>query len=325
MKVWFRLVHVKKVFLAVVTTTLLLALLLRHLPSTLYNNIGHLIWLRSVEGEKETAEAALTFFERAIALNPRYLQPQIGAALLNLQLGNESQAFSHWETGDVDSSILVAYADKEKNFGQSDRAMTLYADSARLGSRQGHILAGNLCQQTLYDPMQLSKDKQDFCETYFRDNANNLIVNGDFESGDFTGWLRRYWSGFSGRYLIDNNTNTKQPTAIIYGEKDKEVGAISQELTLKEDTTVRFSARLKADLQENAQARLLHIVWTRPGGMPGGNQLITIDESQDWEYLERTISLPRVERNAYTFSPVILTGKGKIWIDDVRLEIISED
>ena len=314
----------RKFYLAVVLA-LILVLFLRHIPSTLYNNIGYLVWSRAINEEKESVEVALPYFERAIALNPHYSQPQIGAALANYQLGNEDVALAHWQAGFIDSSTLVAYGNKEKIIGDYDKALTHFKDAARLGSDQGKILAGSICQYTLNGPEQLSEGKKAFCEAYFAENENNLIVNGRFNSGDFTGWKRRYWDGFNGRYFIENQPENDSNIAVIHGENDEEVGAISQELALKADTMIRFSARIKADLQENGQARLLHIVWTKPDGMSGGNQLIMIDESTDWEHLERTLRLPLVARDSYTFSPAILTGKGDIWIDDVQLEIISED
>lgn len=315
----------KKVALLIVVIFLFGVLFLRQLPGVFYNNAGRLIWLKASEEKALTVEAAMPYFQRALESNPRYPQARISAALVNILMGNEEEAFAHWEAGGIDPSILVAYGNKEEKSGNYNDALLLYKDSAELGSREGYILAGNICQHVFYEPEQLSDDKLDLCKNYFSDNENNLIVNANFDSGDLIGWSKRYWSGFSGRYLVDREDENETFTAIIQGENDKEIGAVSQELTLPADTAVRFSARVKVDLQEGAEVRLLHIVWTRPDGESAGNQFATIDEDMEWEYVERTIQLPQAKRGSYAFSPAILSGRGNVWIDDVRLEIVSEN
>ena len=313
-----------KIYPLMLIAVMLVVAVQRHLPGVLYNNIGHLIWLRASKEKSITAEAALPYFERAIAANPSSSHARIGAAMVNIQLGNEEEAFAHLNAGGVNPSILVEYGNKEAARGDDNKALLLYKDSAILGSREGHILAGNICQHAFYQPQNLSEDKLDFCRAYFTDNENNLIVNANFESGDLIGWTQRYWSGFSGAYLVEQDADERTFTAVIDGEKESEVGSISQRITLPPGTMVRFSARVKAELQTGANIRLLHAVWTRPDGKPGGNQLVIIDDDMDWDYVERTLTIPEAQGRSFTFSPAILTGRGNVWIKDVRLEIVSE-
>lgn len=297
---------------------MLVVLVQRNLPAILANNIGRLIWLKAGDNAP-AAEAALPYFERALESDPTYPQARIGAALLNIQNGHEDEALAHWNGAEIDPSVLVAYGDKAYGSGSFNEALLLYKDSASLGAREGPILAGTVCQRALYETGLLSGEKQDICKDYFANNGNNMIVNAGFGSGDLTGWTERYWSGFSGSYGVGDST-----IARIQGERDGQVGAVSQDLTLPAGTEVRFSARIKADLDPGANVRLLHAVWTKPDGEPGGNQLATIDEDLEWDHVERIVQLPPAGDGTYTFSPAILTGKGDVWIDDVQLEIISE-
>lgn len=318
----------RKVLPITAIIALLAVLTLWQLPGVFYNNIGRLVWLRSGEDQVSTAVAALPYFERAIASNPRYPQARIGAALMNILLGNEDAAFAHWRVGGIDSSILIAYGDKEDNDGDYDRALLFYRDSARLAnetSSNGHILAGNICQRALYGPGLLSEENKDYCRSYYSDNEDNFFVNANFNNGDLIGWTKRYWSGYSGEYLVEHEGDDESYTAVIQGENNKEVGSLSQHMTFQPGTIVRFSARIKVELQSGANVRLLHAVWTRPDGKPGGNQLATTDEGMEWGYVERTLRVPQAEGGSFTFSPAILTGRGKVWIDDAQLEIIPED
>lgn len=315
----------KRIIVLALMVTVSMLLAQRRLPSAFYNNVGHLVWLRTSDKQAESADAALPYLERALVFDPSYMQAHIRAALLHLRNGNEEEAFIHWKDGRVDPVVLVAYGNKEKDGGDFSTALALFRDAAKLGAEEGYLRAGQICQQEFNRPERLNADERRFCKAFFEHNGNSLILNGDFNSGGLFGWGQRYWSGFSGTYSIERDGNRQSFAALIQGNSDNEVGAISQTLTVKAGTMVRFSARVKADLERGAQLRLLHAVWTRPDGKSGGNQLATLDEDLEWRFVERIMSLQPAENDAYTFSPAILTGKGKVWIDDVHLETLSTD
>lgn len=295
--------------------------------SQFFNNFG---WLQlnkigfDVVACPKLQQKNIELFQNSIDLNSQNQRAYLGAGLMQYNLGNSKRAITIWEDGSIQPDLLVGYGQQKEETGHLNDALFFYDSATKLNPGNSdfpQILTGNICQRTFADNTRLTIDWQNYCRNYFLTNNDNLIVNGDFETGDLSGWSERRWSGFSGWYLIE--TQKDNSIALIHGVTNNEIGTLSQSINFSSGTTINFSARIKAELAPGAKARLLHIVWIQQDGSTNGQKFQEITKSIDWQFFEKKFQLTGEKNTLYIISPVLLVGEGKIWFDDVELQVIS--
>jgi MYXO-CTERM domain-containing protein len=81
--------------------------------------------------------------------------------------------------------------------------------------------------------------------------ANDLVLNGGFETGDFTAWTTRYTSLYTG---VDNLTSHSGTYAAFLGEPSAPSGTISQTLATTAGETYDVSFWLQNEMDVSGMA-----------------------------------------------------------------------
>jgi len=292
--------------------------------------LGNLAWLQLARPETWSASSesdggrALALFRKAIAADPSNSRAFLGAGIASLLLGDEAEALAAWREGRIAPETLIGLGTKARS---SDDALVYYrgADAAAKSEpNPAEYLAGQVCQAAFAQPDALKPSNDQFCRQYFARNGGNLILNGQFAEGNTWGWDGQFF--FSdprlSAYSIDWLAGKPIPSLSIAGFTGDRHHGLYQMLSLSHEATIRYSAWLKAEGAGDMEARLLYIGW-RQNDQAQGNQQAIASESMGWTYLERTWQLPAGSDPGIVVYPVLLTGEGTVWADDVRLEVLS--
>ena len=313
--------------------SLLLAVALLRLPVAFSHFIGNLAWLQlsiatnsRTEGKVQAAEA-IELFQRAITIDTTNERVFWGMGTTYGVLGDEAAAIANWQKSGAAPNTLIAMADSLLFNEFYDEALTYYKGASELSLVQpseASFLAANVCQRKFERLSVLNQANELFCRKYFDQNEGNLIVNGQFVGSELSGWNKRYFSRMTSViYALDETTGHPPAAISVTGVTDVYHGGLFQTIGLPAGVEVRFGAWIKVQGAGTFNARLLY-VGGQQDGQPFGNAPHSVSENMEWAYLERTIRLPRVDDTLYTFFPVLLTGKGRVWIDGVTLEIVPE-
>ena len=309
-------------------TVLILVLHVTHLSSTFLNNAGWLQLARAYSSwaTRETwARGALSLFQKAYFVDRSNYSSLLGAGMGYVIVDNEAAALSSWERAEISPQVLIGLGDQAKAEKRWNEALLYYRGATRLVlyelKKKGEFLAAGICQLTFAKPHMLNQRNQDYCQHYFSQNADNLMINGQFDGGNMWGWSKRYFSSpVSAVYEVDRRRGNPAPAASITGLTADYHGGLFQEITLPPGITVRYIARVKIQKAGEINVRLLYFGGRREG-MPMGSAVQTISRDIDWTYLERTFEVPDADENLLRFFPALLTGRGTVWIDDVQLEL----
>ena len=87
---------------------------------------------------------------------------------------------------------------------------------------------------------------------------------------------------------------------------------------------MRVSGRFKVKTEEDLEARLLYVAWRALDGKPQGNQSARQTTDLEWTRFERVFVVPDSNGSTIDFYPAVFSGKGTIWFDNLRLEILTD-
>lgn len=294
------------------------------------NNLGwlHLTYTAAPISQKEAEVAkAMMWFQKAASINTGQHQAFWGMGMADALIGHEATAISSWEKAGVEPDILVRMGNNLLTSDQHDEALIYYKGANQLSLTQPNeavFLAANVCQESFGQLTKLNQLNQIYCQQYFANNEKNLIVNGQFVLNTLSGWRERYFqSPKFATYFVDETVGDPPNAATLVGLTEGYHGGIFQIISLPPGTRIRYSAWFKIQTDSEVNVRLLYL-GGRQNDEPFGNALDAITENMGWSYLERTVSLPKADESIYMFFPALLTGKGKVWFDNVRLEILSD-
>lgn len=318
----------KQRLLACAAVVLIIALRFMPLSSAFLGNLG---WLRlsktvaSSMPREAGARKALTLFQRAVGIDASNSRAFLGAGIADVLLGDEAGALASWQEGRIAAEVLIGLGNKARSW---DDALAYFKGAASLDEGQpneGKFLAGRVCQRAFAQPDGLSRPNQLYCRTYFLQNGDNLIVNGQFHEGNTWGWDGQFF--FSNPALstcqVDRTAGKPAPCLSIAGSNDGRHHGLYQTLSLRPGTRIRYSAWFKTQSAGEMEARLLYIGWGQHDKRQG-NQREIVSGDMEWTYLERTWRLPEGSKAEINLYPVLLSGKGTIWIDDVKMEVLPE-
>lgn len=295
------------------------------LESVLLTNSGWLQLIRA-QADREVAPkiaaASLSSFQRAVA---QVFHPYayLGMGFAYALIGDGDAALFEWRKAQVPPYLLVSIGN-DANAGHNwDKALLYYRSAAMLGDGKAPFLAGNVCQRVFPQSDLLDRTNQVYCRDLLFEN-DNLIVNNQFSEGHDWGWNRRYFSSVEAvRYEVDQEAGRSAPSARIIGLTDAYHGGLFQRIKLPPGLVVRYSGWFKVQAAGDVRVRLLYF-GGRSQGEPFGRALRTIKGDIDWTYWETTITIPESDERLFRFFPVLLTGRGVVWLDDVRLEPVPE-
>jgi tetratricopeptide (TPR) repeat protein len=269
----------------------------------------------------------IALFSQAVNIDERNQSAWFGLGLSYVEQGDVDSAVSTWRQFAVDPEILIDYGMAARDGGDMDVALAFLRAAEYEGEiTKASILAGTACQRSYADPQFLSTSNAQYCANYLTENDNNLIVNGDIAAGEPYGWEgQHFFSGSnSARLQIEDQGSQGNPAVRLIGENETNHFGLFQSVKLAPGDTVRFSGRFKIEGADNLSARLLYVGWRSEDGTPQGNHGTEQSGQMAWEEFERTFRVPENVKSAINFYPLIFSGEGTLWFDDIKVELVSD-
>ena len=328
-----RIVRTSLLVIPFVTLFFLLAMRTQVLASSLMSNIA---WvnlnkhLQQTSTASEKLEQAANEFQNAASSNRENQSAWFGRGLAYALRGDAELAQQSWKEGSILPDTLKEYGLTARRGGHLDAAIIFFraADAFRNEPDSAdYYLAGSICQRTFASSARLSESNSEFCSKILAENANNLILNSDFVIHDVHGWEgEHYFADKSKARMVVEGTASEPgaPYVRLVGSSEGNHFGLFQKLQLPTGSRIRFSGRFKAENHENLAARLLYIEWQRADGQSQGNHGARLGNDLEWTYLERTFAVPDDLASFIDFYPVVFSGQGSIWFDDIRLEFIND-
>ncbi|MBU0477656.1 carbohydrate binding domain-containing protein [bacterium] len=155
----------------------------------------------------------------------------------------------------------------------------------------------------------------------------NLIKNSDVELGK-TGWSFHNPSKKKAEFNISEGiAHSGKYSLHMIGKDEGYHGGWAQKLEVLPETEYFYSAWIKIKPEENFEVELLYFQFGAKdgkglgsGAKKGWRKRTT---ESDWEYYEFVFTTPA--ETAYVYPhPVLVKGKGEIWIDDIVLKVKTE-
>ena len=256
----------------------------------------------------------------AIVPNSRAL---LGAGIASTWRDDSRTAIENWKLGGVDPTVLVRMGDQALKRQAWNQAMIFYRGGAlqhKIALNSGILGAAKICQLTWFASDLLTPSNSDYCAAYFDRNEGNLLTNSQFEA-ELNGWSLLINKDYGDIY-VNTDVGRPAPALVIYGTaSDKNLG-IYQRVRLTPGTEVRYSGWLKIKNVENNALKPLYIEWKQQERAQGNYLQVSLNAT-DWTYVERTFQVPTDSAVMVNFYPVVLSGAGLVWIDDVRVELLS--
>lgn len=280
-----------------------------------------------VSAVKQTQEPAL--FGQAIEVDARNQSAWFGLGMSYALQGEVDSAIEAWSISETAPITLIEYGMDARDKGNLDNALIFFRAADALDKtnvNEGHFLAGTICQRIFATQNFLSESNPQYCSNYLTKNGGDLIVNGDFSTRALYGWEGEHL--FTGknaaRLQIEELDDSGDPVVSLVGLDGGNHFGLYQKVSFIPGATVRFRGRFRLSGEDNLMARLLYIGWQAEDGTPQGNQGEQRSQKMVWTEFERTFRVPENIKPTIKFYPVIFSGKGTIWFDDIQLEMISD-
>jgi len=100
--------------------------------------------------------------------------------------------------------------------------------------------------------------------------------------------------------------------------------SVSPSIGLKPDTQYRYSAWVKTR-NITGHVTTLYVQWKKPDGKGASSAGPKISGTTEWKYYERVFKTPGGNGpTEVTFSVILLSGEGEVWVDDIELIELKE-
>ena len=165
---------------------------------------------------------------------------------------------------------------------------------------------------------ELGNTYEEFLEQGGMLAGTNLITNGGFEAGQ-EGWSIYNPSGEQARYFVDRTLRIEgQGSGAIEGIGGGYHGGWYQRVRVKPNTLYLFSSWIRVEDAHTVKGRLLY--WENyVEGRPRGHWAEEFSGDMEWAHKWTVFVAPESDEGVITFYPVLVTGQGQVWVDDVRL------
>lgn len=286
-------------------------------------------YMRDESAFTDNLDRSLDLFSQAVNTNNENLSARFGLGLALALQGEVTSAIYAWSKSETDPAILIEYGLSARSEGDLDTALIFFRAADAMDStttEEGHTLAGTICQRSFAAQHLLSKSNFQYCSDYLANNENNLIVNGSLSSQTLYGWEGEHF--FTGknpaRLEIEEPEEAGDSAVRLTGQNESNHFGLYQPLALAPGTTVRFSGRFKLAGEENLTARLLYIGWQTEDGTPQGIHGEQRSKQMAWTEFDKAFRVPENIRSTINFYPVVFSGEGTVWFDDIQLELVSD-
>lgn len=319
----------RHILLVCTAAVLVVTLRFTILPTLFLSNLGWLQLARAhsfLEARETWSAKALEQFQRAVVTQRPNYETLLGIGIAYVITGNEFAALSSWRNAGVAPQVLIGFGHQAQADQRWDDALLYYKSAVNLEPGQpneGQFLAASVCQLAFVQPDVLNQRNQAYCREHLFQYGANVIVNSQFNGGGMWGWGKRYFSSSASViYGVDEREGNPPPAALITGLTEDCHGGLVQGIALLPGTTVRYSAWVRIQSDKGTNVHLLYF-GGQVDGKPMSSVLQTVSDDIEWTYFERVFQVPKADGRLLWFFPAFLTGKGKVWIDDVRLELLS--
>jgi len=151
-----------------------------------------------------------------------------------------------------------------------------------------------------------------------KETGNNLLANGTFAEGQ-TDWQVYNPSGEDADYLVTETVvGSGEKSGLIVGKSAAYHGGWYQQVQTKKNMPYLFSFYLKTEDDSDLNGRILY--WENyRNDQPDGHWIEGLPKNAEWTSKWTVFLAPQSDKGLVTFYPVLVTGRGKVWIKDVRL------
>lgn len=295
--------------------------------SYFWSNIG---WLQNnggVERRLTPPHSSIEPFRRAIQANPDNKRAYLGAGVTFAALLQEGSALAAWRAGNISPDLLAQMGIQASDRSLYDVALIYFRSADQLSphsSGENIFLVGNLCQTLLANLTILTSSNQQYCQNYFAQNDGNLLLNGQFEYDTNWGWRGQFFFNDRAQASLEHDylSGVPTPSLVLSGLTSGPHNGLYQRISMPPGTRMRFSGFFRTEDAVELNARLLYVEW-RQNGVTQGVDFARIESNLEWHYFETYFTLPIGSDPWLQFYPVLLEGQGRIWVDDVRVEVLS--
>jgi hypothetical protein len=309
----------------------ILLLLGATIVGALLGNVGWIAlnrYLASPTPEASTLRYAERLFSFASAVDADHPSARLGSGMAQALAGDVNAAVESWRDIAGGYQTLIDYGLDARRQGQMDLALTLFRAADRLdtsGRDEGAFFAGTICQRTLADSLQLSLPNSSYCTAYWLRQADDLIVNGSFTTGSLAGWAGEHFFIAPNMALLGVEPDAAGDYLLrIEGLDAGYHNGLFQRLSLPPGTEIHLSGRFRLSGNEGLTARFLYLGWRDEDGNGQGNHAAQHAGSMDWATFERRFTVPDHGPDGISVYPVLFSGEGTVWFDDIRLTIAED-
>ncbi|MBC7238021.1 MAG: hypothetical protein H5T69_19430, partial [Chloroflexi bacterium] len=262
-------------------------------------------------------------FDRAGAWGARGWWAALGRGIALVYLGRGAEAWESFRRASDGAGQLFYLGQRAAEAGEADLALPFYLGAAVVEGEEGgrgRLQAELLCQRYLTNPAVLGGFGEAFCAARIGAQNGNVFVNGQFDAG-LQAWRTWAREGLANGVDIDADEGQPAPCALLRSESAKGQANLGQRLDLPAGAQVRLSGRFRVQMAKGGRARLWVIKpvrgseWTIVGAKVTGES--------PWAEFSHLYTAPEDEAEALFIYPAVLLGRGVIWVDDVRAELVS--
>jgi hypothetical protein len=310
-------------------STIVLIIVVVNSPYLVSRGLSNIGWrqLAHVMFQTEMSDIPTNYFIDAGLVNSTNYRAFVGAGIAYAEVLDESNARQYWQQALIEPDLLNQLGRQASSRGLQDVALIYFRgaeDLVQTPPGEGHFWAGRICQSSLNNPTSLSLVNQQYCQDYFTNSSDNLLLDGQFEQDVDRGWNGSFFfTDTSASIALDPTAGVPAPSLMLTGLTPGRHAGVYQRVSLQPGSKVHFGGYFRTEDLGNQGTQLLYVEWSQSDNIYGVH-FHTINATMDWTYLEAIFTLPESSEPWVQFYPVLLNGQGTVWSDHVTVELLPE-
>lgn len=318
-------------YLSIAMVLCILVLYRSELLSSGWNNAGMVI-LNNVLSAAPTTKVSQTatmkaelLLRQAVIYNPERRSAWRGLGFVLVTQGREDEGVTAWQVAGGMAEELVRWGQQVQTAERNQDALAWYNRAVKVDPEMsdGRYHLAALSRDLIWEQSDRVEYLSEIYEKYVIWNKDDLVVNGGFESGSL-GWSSHRPSDKEAIFRIDDSIFAEgKNSGYIKGTTDQYHGGWYHRLFLKEGARYRFSIDLRLEDVQDLQVEVLY--WESYADRRRiGHQGQVVSGDVEWAHFETNMQVPRSDKGTVTFYPVLVTGQGQVWIDNVQIVALDD-